>query len=530
MGDGESGPSKVDLQNAMRKLRSLPANKGCFDCGARNPTWSSVTYGVFLCIDCSAVHRNLGVHITFVRSTNLDLCWTWVQLRHMQVGGNASATQFFAQHGCNTNDAQIKYKSRAAQLYRDKLAQLAANAQRINGNKLYIETAGASTHEEEKKEDDEDFFAKDHSFESAPTIAPPTVHTSNSTNSLGSDAFIVDDAHGPRVDHIDSTATPTHAPEVKSVLLKKPIKKVGAGAKKGGLGAQKVRINFDELEQKAAEADKAALEAAASVKLAYKEDEKADDKPVKEISARLAMQNIDEQRKRNEAKAKDDPSKAAAIDRLGMGGIGGGGGRARGIHSLTAGIRTIQQNEFSSSRASVSQPKDDDWEVVNNDFSKEETDSGSKGKDDDLWTTDFSKKKSSNDEFFDSYETKSKPSSTSTAINYSTGYTNRNNTGPKMEQAADVDLSKKFANAKSISSDMYFRTNEMDFETKAALGRFEGQNAIGSADLWGGGNKPAPSQMPDLGDIKDSMRAGASKVAEKIGTIGSAFSNYIGSS
>uniref|UniRef100_A0A1I8HQR3 Centaurin-gamma-1A n=1 Tax=Macrostomum lignano TaxID=282301 RepID=A0A1I8HQR3_9PLAT len=57
---------------SVQLLRDILGNNVCADCGRPDPDWASINLGVLLCIECSGVHRNLGTHLSRVRSLNLD--------------------------------------------------------------------------------------------------------------------------------------------------------------------------------------------------------------------------------------------------------------------------------------------------------------------------------------------------------------------------------------------------------------------------------------------------------------------------
>lgn len=62
--------STWELQPRLQRLQGL--NSTCADCGAAQPEWLIINKGILVCIECSGIHRSLGVHISKVRSLKLD--------------------------------------------------------------------------------------------------------------------------------------------------------------------------------------------------------------------------------------------------------------------------------------------------------------------------------------------------------------------------------------------------------------------------------------------------------------------------
>uniref|UniRef100_A0A8B9J6H3 ADP-ribosylation factor GTPase-activating protein 3 n=1 Tax=Astyanax mexicanus TaxID=7994 RepID=A0A8B9J6H3_ASTMX len=455
-------PSKQDISAIFKRLRSIPTNKACFDCSAKNPSWASITYGVFLCIDCSGTHRSLGVHLSFIRSTELDFNWSWYQLRCMQVGGNASATAFFNQHGGTAGAANAKYNSRAAQLYREKIKTLATQATRQHGTELWLDSQ-APLSPTSPGDKHEDFFAQ---------------HT--------------------------QVCVRLFSEQYCSFFCAMCI---FLGAKKGGLGAQKVSSqSFSALEKRAQAVDKLREEAAA-------EKSAEPEQPVVS-SLRLAYQDLELQRKRDEEKLRGlEGKKKEQAERLGM----GLGSRAGVSHSVLSDMQTIQQETPTVSHSSSRSRK------YNNDEDEEEAGffsmrSSSRFMDD---------APQSSDQFFSQWgdikkKEPKKPEPDFYLSSKKSSYEERSTSRRKSDHshvAVSDDAQKKFGDAKAISSDMFFGKQD----TRTRLERFSGSSAISSADLFDEQKKQTAGSSysisnvlpnaPDMSQLKMGVRSVAGKLS-----------------
>lgn len=90
-------PTEAENKQNLVKLKQLlqiPGNEICADCASAASEWASVNLGVFICLRCSGLHRQLGTHISKVRSVRLD-SWQPDQLLQMELVGNLTAQQIY---------------------------------------------------------------------------------------------------------------------------------------------------------------------------------------------------------------------------------------------------------------------------------------------------------------------------------------------------------------------------------------------------------------------------------------------------
>ncbi|KAF7233227.1 ADP-ribosylation factor GTPase activating protein 3 [Paragonimus skrjabini miyazakii] len=461
----------------------------------------------------------------------------------MQVGGNENAKAFFAQHNCKTSDVQAKYQSRAAELYRAKLEKLAVDAMKQYGTKLHIGVHDEKPNSPSKKESD--FFQE---------------HTSIVADDLDTVAGLRDspssrvmEAHeskgvGPVVDETNTAVLSTDRPSV--IGTRKP--KTGkSGAKKGGLGAAKVKADFSVIESAAESADlQKERQTALSEKLAKEQWEKETERIA---SLRLAYKDMVDERDKKEATLKSvDPKRAEQVERLGMS-TAHFGNRGGVAHSAFANVQKIEQegvNTTTNTRASVitssnldpffssgdrnydsfgsprdsradnpfvHKPKsglgswvDDDWTVVSG---PRDNLTGLN----DLCDRPLSQVTGSRD--YHAVKSSDPISSSSSDWNRTTsgGNDKTRNLRDESSSIRSEEMQKKFANATAISSDAFFGRDEPE---ELNLSRFQGSTSISSDEYFGRAKPQPPSHLSnELQQIKDGVRQGVTKVASRLSTL-----------
>uniref|UniRef100_A0A8C1PJW6 ArfGAP with SH3 domain, ankyrin repeat and PH domain 1b n=2 Tax=Cyprinus carpio TaxID=7962 RepID=A0A8C1PJW6_CYPCA len=83
--DGLEDLTKAIIDDVLR----MPGNEVCCDCGAPDPKWLSTNLGILTCIECSGIHREMGVHISRIQSMELDKLGTSELLLAKNVGNSS---------------------------------------------------------------------------------------------------------------------------------------------------------------------------------------------------------------------------------------------------------------------------------------------------------------------------------------------------------------------------------------------------------------------------------------------------------
>ncbi|XP_062873221.1 BAR_ACAPs and ArfGap_ACAP domain-containing protein [Trichomycterus rosablanca] len=148
-------PNSTPLPNSLSEALRSHGNHRCCDCGEADPRWASVNLGITVCIECSGIHRSLGVHLSKVRSLTLD-SWDPEQLKLLCVLGNDAINKIYEPQLSETEkpnpesprqqkEAFIRMKYVERKFVQQTDPNHSATLQAWSGQRLYAAAVGGDT-------------------------------------------------------------------------------------------------------------------------------------------------------------------------------------------------------------------------------------------------------------------------------------------------------------------------------------------------------------------------------------------------